>query len=146
MTENPYQSPVSADEPPLVSTEERKRAHAVAKAPAVGLVGFSILSLMIDAIGIVNAVQWGGPVSVLFEMERHPLTISLAIAATLIAVHLFILFGALSMLKLRSLWFARTAAIAAIVPTTVAMCIGTSAGIWALAVLCLPHVTAEFDK
>lgn len=135
--ENPYQSPasVSADEPPLLSTEEWKRAALVVRVPAVLVVVLCVMGIVLH-LGILGDTVSNGP---------GAFRILVCINLTLTAVHVFTICGALSMFKLRSIWFARTAMAVACIPyLSPFVCVGIPIGIWGLVVLCLPHVTAEF--
>ena len=145
--ENPYQSPASADEPPLISTEERKRAVSAVRLPAMIILTLGVIAILLDIAGICNLIyillDLKPGMKALAQAFRFMIIINLA----LLAVHAFTIYGAHRMLNLRAIWLARAAMIVCLVPYfTPLFLLGIPFGIWGLVVLFRPSVTAEFGK
>lgn len=129
--ENPYQSPASVYEPPLISLEERRRAQTDVEVPALIIAALCTGSLLLQLV-LLSEEFWnlGVPIRLLH-----------------IGVQLFTLGGAISMLKLRASWFARAAMMLACIPFLSPMfVIGIPFAIWGRVVLSRPHVKAAFDS
>lgn len=131
--ENPYQSPVSvgtSGDPPLSSAENRKRVQAALGLPALILVVLCQVAIVLHSVIIVQGAF------------RAPYVLDDLLLAF---INLFTLCGAISMCRLRSLWFARTAMGLACIPClSPLVCVGIPFGLWGLVVLSRPHVAAEF--
>jgi hypothetical protein len=147
MTENPYQSPGAVDDSTPISTAQRKRALATVRIPAVIVVALGILSILQwtffvpGSFPALNA-SWNGS----GMAQGVPLS-SFMFLLTLLASNAFTVYGAICMLRLRSLGLAQVAMALALLPCCSPMFFyGIPFGIWGLIVLYLPHVTAEFDK
>jgi hypothetical protein len=145
MTENPYQSPASVDESLLSSTEQRERAASVVRTPAKIIVVLCMVAILLylSIIGYVACIAFNAGANVPGMAGRFH--IAFGPHLLLIAIHVLTIYGAMSMLKLRSLAVARAAMTLACVPFLSPMLVvGIPFAIWGLIVLCLPYVTAEF--
>jgi hypothetical protein len=141
---NPYQSPsaTAADRP----RSGGQTSRGVIMAPAIAMIVISGLTLFLLAIlGLIQIVlfaaataKWGLP-----ELDARTagqiggFVIALGIQAVILS-------GALKMLKCQAYGQALTAAILCILPCTAAF-LGIPIGIWAVIVLCLPRVRAQFS-
>lgn len=141
MSSNPYDSPQTS---PGSSLPTRGSAAAAVRGPAIALIIASSVWLFVLAIAIPFDF-W-----LLSRLGDHPdrlaaVQVRTAGSAGLLVFHLFALFGATQMLKLRRYGVAMATAILAVIPCfSACYVVGIPFGIWAIIVLVRPEVKMAF--
>lgn len=153
-TDNPYQSPRQAGQPPR-QPYYRSDPFAAAgvrarvSGPATGLIVTGVLGMALHVLLVFDNLMNIGlfalgdrPREIPFEITPQIAVIAGAVG---IVLSIVVLLGAVKMKNLENYGLAMTASIIALVPCTSPFCLlGFPFGIWALVVLCDEPVRAAF--
>lgn len=150
MDENPYAPPgdESQGEPASVLVDPEAVRRSL-RFPAGALVLLAVIAMLLDIGVITNTVLSDAPVILKQHGRERGIPMIIANTGTnalIMLIHLLVLLGAKSMLRLRSYSNARAAALVSIVPfCSPVLVLGIPFGVWALVVLARPQTKAAFD-
>lgn len=149
---NPYASPPAYGKPtlPELATGNREAALAKVRAPAIGMMVYGVLALILVvgnlAIGFVTGfenVSFGPPPE--NDAERAGQVVGVFVGAVVAAALMSsLLFGAWKMMRLENYGWAMAASILSMLPCSLCCVLGLPFGIWGIVTLNDPLVKSHF--
>jgi hypothetical protein len=147
---NPYQSNPATFE----SNQQPVFNKVKVQAPAIALAACGVLSLLASIYGVVNAlisppppVPANSPEFVAEMMKNSVGPMAAGIQSVFIVVALFVLFGAIQMLRIKTRGIAIAASVVSMINVGSCCCIlGMPIGIWALVILLMGDVKQAFES
>ena len=134
---------------------DREAALQAVKAPAIALIVTASLGILYYAFNAIFCLVGGGmfhgqvganvPPQLQQMMENMRGPVAGAVSLVIVATQIFVLFGAIKMLRLQAYGLVLTAVIIAMLPCGCCCLLGLPFGIWALVVINKPEVKSQFS-